>query len=98
MTHNIEERNAVERDVDGDGVERSFSISIDTLCLDLNIFFRPLRIELLANPQKPGQAQQDEIPVVERHHANHSPFRRRVQCGLSMLCGYASSSLGQSPL
>ena len=29
---------------------------------------------------------------------SYSPFRKRVQCGLSMQCGYASSSQGKSIL
>ena len=39
VTSYIEKRNAVEQDVDGDGVERSFLKPIDKVWL--NIFFRP---------------------------------------------------------
>ena len=35
MTSCIEKQNAVERDVDGDSVERSFSISIDKVWLNI---------------------------------------------------------------
>ena len=43
VTSNVQERHPAERDVDGDGVERSFSISIDKVWFDQNIFFRPLQ-------------------------------------------------------
>ena len=35
VTSYIEKRNAVERDVHGDSVEHSFSISIDKVCLNI---------------------------------------------------------------
>ena len=41
VTSYIEKQNAVERDVDRDGIERSFLISSDKVWL--NIFFRPYR-------------------------------------------------------
>ena len=35
VTSYIEKRNAIERDVDGDRVERSFSVSIDNVWLNI---------------------------------------------------------------